>query len=262
MAQQLRSATPIGEGPLFLIRDNDDKQATFIGRVDAGAGTEVGRTPHGAPRANAICERFLGSLRRECLDFFVLFGESRPHRIVGEYVDCYFNHARPHQGVQQPIPSFPRYCTKAAGFCRCPLLEACAATVAGERPSHDRRAIEPPLRSAHAVWSAWHGLSITHLAVASLGIEFHSTAAVALSLSVAASTLLAVCWPGMRLANQRTRVLGEYRGTQPAPSRPPQMTSGSRTVTNVPWGRHSAIASEPRECAMAAAWKAGCTQTD
>jgi len=52
------------------------------------------RTPHGAPKANAICERFLGSLRRECLDYFLILGEQHLYRVVQEYVG-YFNYARP-----------------------------------------------------------------------------------------------------------------------------------------------------------------------
>ena len=54
--------------PRVLIRDNDNKfGATFQNLAD-GAGIEILRTPFRAPRANAFCERFLGSLRREFLD--------------------------------------------------------------------------------------------------------------------------------------------------------------------------------------------------
>ncbi len=65
-AQQLREATPFGEAPRFLIRDNDRKYGTSFER--AASGIDVLETPYRAPRANAVCERFLGSLRRECLD--------------------------------------------------------------------------------------------------------------------------------------------------------------------------------------------------
>lgn len=62
VAQQLREATPFGEGPRFLIRDNDRKYSKSFDRV--AAGIDVLKTPYRAPKANAICERFLGSLRR------------------------------------------------------------------------------------------------------------------------------------------------------------------------------------------------------
>jgi hypothetical protein len=69
-------------------------------------GIEVLRTPYGAPKANAICERFLGSVRRECLDFFLILGERHLHQVMKEY-QAYFNHARPHQGIEQHIPCQP-----------------------------------------------------------------------------------------------------------------------------------------------------------
>jgi len=69
-AQQLREAIPFGEVPRYLIRDNDSKYGDSFDRVTAGI--EVLRTPYQAPKANAICERFLGSLRRECLDYFLI----------------------------------------------------------------------------------------------------------------------------------------------------------------------------------------------
>ena len=63
VAQQLREATPFGEGPWFLIRDNDNKYGVSFAAVAAGTGIEVLRTPYEAPKANAHCERFLGSVR-------------------------------------------------------------------------------------------------------------------------------------------------------------------------------------------------------
>jgi putative transposase len=106
VAQQLREATPYGEGPRCLIRDNDDKYGASFGRVAVGTGIEVLKTPYRAPKANAICERFLGSLRRECLDHFLILGEWHLYRLVKEYKE-YFNHARPHQGIEQRIPCRP-----------------------------------------------------------------------------------------------------------------------------------------------------------
>jgi putative transposase len=103
VAQQLREATPFGQGPRFLIRDNDNKFGQAFDRVAKGTGIEVLTTPYQAPKANAICERFLGSVRRECLDFFLIFNERHLRKIMKQYQD-YFNHARPHQGINQRIP--------------------------------------------------------------------------------------------------------------------------------------------------------------
>jgi putative transposase len=77
VAQQLREATPFGEGPRFLIRDNDNKYGAAFDRAAKGTHIDVLKTPYQAPKANAICERFLGSVRRECLD--LLPNPVRPH---------------------------------------------------------------------------------------------------------------------------------------------------------------------------------------
>jgi putative transposase len=106
LAQQLREATPFSQGPRYLIRDNDSKYGRLFARVASGTGIEVLRTPYGAPKANAICERFLGSVRRECLDHFLILSERHLHRLMKEYGE-YFNHARPHQGLGQRIPCRP-----------------------------------------------------------------------------------------------------------------------------------------------------------
>ena len=102
-AQQLRNTLLDHDPPRFLIRDNDNKfGATFQNLAD-GAGIEILRTPIRAPRANATCERYLGSLRRECLDHLLILSEGNLRRAVIEYVR-YHNECRPHQGLGQGIP--------------------------------------------------------------------------------------------------------------------------------------------------------------
>ncbi len=103
VAQQLREATPFREGPRFLIRDNDAKYGPHFAAVATGSTIEVLRTPIRAPRANAICERLLGSIRRECLDHVLILSETHLRRILKEYVG-YFNRVRPHQGINQHVP--------------------------------------------------------------------------------------------------------------------------------------------------------------
>jgi putative transposase len=103
VAQQLREATPFGHTPKYLIRDNDRKFGSNFARVAATSGIKVLRTPYRTPQANAICERFLGSVRRECLDHFLILHEKQLHRLLKAYV-LFFNQARPHQGIQQQLP--------------------------------------------------------------------------------------------------------------------------------------------------------------
>ena len=102
-AHQLREATPFVEAPRFLIRDNDSKYGEKFSRVAESSGIEVLRTPYKAPRANAFCEWFVGSVRRECLDHVLILGERHLHGVVKDYVR-YYNTARPHQGIDQRIP--------------------------------------------------------------------------------------------------------------------------------------------------------------
>jgi hypothetical protein len=52
---------------------------------------------------NALCERFLGTVRRECLDHLLIFSGVHARRVIREYV-TFFNHRRPHQGINQQIP--------------------------------------------------------------------------------------------------------------------------------------------------------------
>ena len=97
-AQQLRQLTPFGDGPQFIIRDRDNKFGAEFDRVAKGAGIRVLKTAIRAPLMNATCERFLGSVRRECLDHVIILGEGHLRYVA------YFDGARPHQGLGQQIP--------------------------------------------------------------------------------------------------------------------------------------------------------------
>jgi transposase InsO family protein len=104
VAQQLREATPEGAGPRFLVHDHDPKYGPAFARVAAASAIDVIRTPIRAPRANAVCERFLGSVRRECVDHLLILGERHLGRVLAAYV-AHFNEGRPHQGIGQRIPA-------------------------------------------------------------------------------------------------------------------------------------------------------------
>jgi putative transposase len=103
VAQQLREATPYGQAPKYLIRDNDSKFGPCFARVAATSAIEILKTPYHAPRANAICERFLRSVRQECLDHLFILHDRQLQRVLNQY-RSYFNLARPHQGIRQQLP--------------------------------------------------------------------------------------------------------------------------------------------------------------
>jgi putative transposase len=103
VAQHLREATPYGQAPTYLLCDNDSKFGPCFARVATTSDIEILKTPFHAPRANAICERFLRSVRQECLDHLLILHEKQLQRVLNEYVS-YFNLARPHQGIGQQLP--------------------------------------------------------------------------------------------------------------------------------------------------------------
>jgi putative transposase len=112
-AQQLREVTPFGAGPQLIIRDNDGKFGADFDRAAKGAGVRVLRTAVQAPLMNSVCERFLGSVRRECLDHIVVLGERHLEYMLKEYCFNYFNVARPHQGIGQRLPTEPAFTASA-----------------------------------------------------------------------------------------------------------------------------------------------------
>jgi putative transposase len=103
VAQQLREATPYGHAPKYLIHDNDCKFGPCFARVATTSAIGILTTPVHTPRANAICERFMRSVRQECLDHLLILEEKQLQCVLNAYV-AYFNQARPHQGIAKHIP--------------------------------------------------------------------------------------------------------------------------------------------------------------
>jgi putative transposase len=87
----------------FLIRDRDAKYAGPFDEVLRAEGVRVIRTPIRAPKADAFAERFVGTVRRECLDHLLVFGERHLERVLGEYLRHY-NEERPHRGLSLQTP--------------------------------------------------------------------------------------------------------------------------------------------------------------
>jgi putative transposase len=88
----------------FLIRDRDSKFTATFDAALAGADIRTIRTPIRAPRANAITERWIGTLRRECLDHLLITGPRHLAVVLREYVEHYNTH-RPHRSLDQHPPA-------------------------------------------------------------------------------------------------------------------------------------------------------------
>ena len=84
----------------FLIRDRDMKFTASFDAVLGAEGIRIIKAPIRAPRANAIAERFVGTIRRECLDRFLILGRRHLEVVLAEYLDHY-------NAPPSPIPRSP-----------------------------------------------------------------------------------------------------------------------------------------------------------
>ena len=102
--QQFREALPGGHAYRFLIHDRDSIFSKELDEEVTAMGVRVLRTPVRAPKANSMCERLGGTLRRECLDFLIPFNERHLKTMLKTWI-AHFNHARPHMSLGPGIPA-------------------------------------------------------------------------------------------------------------------------------------------------------------
>jgi putative transposase len=111
-AQQARNlvfSLPERDRPLeFLVRDNDGKFTSAFDTVFNTESIRVIHTPIRAPKANATCERFVSTVRRECLDWLLIVNRRHLQHVLREFVGHYNGH-RPHRalGLAPPEPRRP-----------------------------------------------------------------------------------------------------------------------------------------------------------
>ena len=88
----------------FLIRDRDAKFTTAFDAVFAAAGVRILRIPPRSPRANAYAERWVRTVRSECLDWILIFNHRHLKQVLTRYV-AHYNAGRPHRGLDLDTPA-------------------------------------------------------------------------------------------------------------------------------------------------------------
>jgi transposase InsO family protein len=92
-----------GRSTKFLIRDRDTKFTASFDEVFASEGIRVIKTPVRSPRANAYAERWVRTVRTECLDWILILGRRHLEQVLRQYVGHY-NQQRPHRGIELGVP--------------------------------------------------------------------------------------------------------------------------------------------------------------
>src|SRR4029453_3716910 len=111
--QQLREVIGDNEGRnKYLVHDRDRVFAKRLDDSIRALGVEVLRSPIASPKANSICERLIGTIRRECLDWMIPLSEVHLRSIVREGA-MHYNHGRPHSVLGPGVPGPPTESEKA-----------------------------------------------------------------------------------------------------------------------------------------------------
>jgi putative transposase len=124
--QQFREALTAPHAYRFVLHDRESIYSPWLDAAVTALGVRVLRTPVQAPRGNAVCERLLGSLRRECPDFLIPLGEEHLRRILCAW-KLHYNRGRPHSSLGPGLPE--------------PSATLPAAPISGHRLPRDARVV-------------------------------------------------------------------------------------------------------------------------
>jgi putative transposase len=129
--QQPREAIDFEDTHRYLIHDRDGIFSRDLDRTINGLGMKVLKSPLHSPKANAICERLIGTIRRECLDRLIPISESHLRLLLKEWA-AHYNEGRPHMALGPGIPSPPA----GVALCNNERLrhELCGQLVVHSRP--------------------------------------------------------------------------------------------------------------------------------
>jgi putative transposase len=115
--QMLWRLEETGTSIRYLIHDRDKKFPQAFDTVFKSVGIKVRLTPSKTPNANAFAERWVRSVREECLDHLLIWNEAHLRRVLSDYVS-YVNERRPHQGLEQDTPDGLK-CVSSEGPIHC-----------------------------------------------------------------------------------------------------------------------------------------------
>jgi len=104
--QQFRATVPGDQHQRFLIHDRDSIYAAAVDSAVTAMGLTVLKTPARCPKANAFCERLIGTIRRECLDWLIVLNERHLRAVLRKWV-AHYNQGRPHTSLGPGIPDEP-----------------------------------------------------------------------------------------------------------------------------------------------------------
>ena len=103
IARQITEAFPWAEAPRYLIRDRDQVYGTLVTRRLRAMGIRDKPIAPGSPWQNGFAERLIGSIRRECVDHVIVFGEAHLRQILMKYA-AYYNELRTHRSLDKDAP--------------------------------------------------------------------------------------------------------------------------------------------------------------
>ncbi len=104
--QQIRDVVGFDDTHRYLIHDRDSIFAKHLDESIKALGFTVLKSPPRSPKANAICERVIGTIRRECLDWLIPISEAHLRAILTIWVEHY-NRGRPHSSLEPGVPGSP-----------------------------------------------------------------------------------------------------------------------------------------------------------